>query len=137
MDSDVRFLHEFQKVFDDTLILETSSYYSKSNEFYLYIIDKPPICFTESTPNSFNVQNPNETRIHLIAIDQGLDAFLKDYTGKRPEGILLNKNNLCFIELKLNVVSEEEKKQTKRIEEAIKQFDNFIPYLKNCFKELL
>jgi len=37
MDSDVRFLHEFQKLFDDTLILETSSYYSKRNEFYLYI----------------------------------------------------------------------------------------------------
>ena len=135
MDSDVRFLHEIQKLFG-TVTLETSSYYSKSNEIYLYIIDKPPICFAAKSSNSFEVGNPNRTRIHLIAIDQGLDNFLEDYTGKRPEGILLNKNDLCFIELKLNVVSQNSITQTQRVEEAIEQFDNFIPYLKNRFNEL-
>jgi len=85
---------------------------------------------------SFAVNNPNNTNIHLLAIDQGLDAFLAGYKGKRPEGILLNQKDFCFVELKLNVTSASESTQTSRIEEAIEKFDNFIPDIKNRFLTL-
>lgn len=133
---DTQFLDDFQRLIAPAN-LRNSSFYSSSLDLEFHVVDKPPLCIVTAATLSFIIRNPSQTLIHLLAIDQGFDACLTGYSGKRPEGILLNQNDFCFVELKLNVTSKSATTQTDRIEEAIQKFNNFIPDLKSRFSTLL
>jgi len=136
MPIDAQFLVDFQKLIG-TVSLSTSGFYSNDYRTDFCIIDKPPVCIVTTAPLSFEIKNPNSTQIHLLAIDMGFISFLAGYRGKRPEGILLNQKDFCFVELKLNVTSSSTSIQKDRIDDAIAKFDNFIPDIKHRFLTLL
>lgn len=136
MEADNQFLEDFQKLIGTT-DLKTSGFYDESSSEEFHVIDAPPLKITGRATFSFEIKNPNQTLIHLLAIDKGFDALLSEYSGKRPEGVLFNKQEFCFVELKLDVVTLSEMKQTKRIQEAIAKFDNFIADLKTRFSNHL
>jgi hypothetical protein len=137
MEQDTQFLTDFQQLLASNSDLTHSGFYSHSAEVEFYIVDAPPVCILATALLSFSIHNPQQTKIHLLAIDQGLDAFLVGYLGKRPEGLLFNQSDFCFVELKLNVTSNSRFTQTERIEEAIAKFDNFIPDIKRRFLSTL
>jgi hypothetical protein len=135
LEKDTQFLDDLKRIIAP-LDLEKSGFYSSDSSKEFHIIDRPPASIIAYASPSLHVKNPTNSKVHLLVIDQGLDTFLAGYTGKRPEGILLNYKDLCFIELKLNVTSDIEFTQTNRIQDAIDKFAVLIPYLKVRFASM-
>lgn len=135
MEKDAQFLDDLKRVIAP-VDLEKSGFYSSDSGKEFHVVDEPqPAHIVASASLSLQVKNPKHSRIHLISMDKGLVTLLAKpkYIGKCPEGILLNNQDLCFIELKLNVISSSAITQTDRIEDAIAQFADLISDLKARF----
>ncbi len=84
--------------------------------------------FTEGNREGFKINNKNKIEINLFSID---GCFFADDDTKRCDGIVFDEKEICFFELKLNVISNKGSKKRERFNDAINQLENTITYLKN------
>lgn len=90
--------------------------------------------FTHGIGNGFKIINPNQKDISLFSLD---GCFFTDSDGKRCDGIVFDKNELCLFELKFNVTSRRGIKKRERYNDAIEQLGATITFFNNVNQNIL
>ncbi len=131
MGKDQQLIKDFKTIFNNH---DWQGCYSSNSDSQFDIIEhnNRASMVSHASP-SFRIFNLQQKLIHFIAIDHCFLADSGDYKGKRVDCIVFNNLDFCFVELKLNVMSDEGRTRRDRINEAIEQLGSVINYFKTTF----
>jgi hypothetical protein len=116
--------------------------YTENNTIF-FVIDREgqysQIVFEESD-KTFKVENKKAITVYFVPIDNALitaqdsfHTFTEDGqfsdTSPRCDFILFSDETLCLVEFKMNMTSENERSQSNKAEDAIKQIWNTLDFI--------
>lgn len=128
MRKDRQFIDKIIETFPDRLTNECLSISQKDIDFIQDNEENQRCYFTGDTIEGFKIVNPNKKEINLFSVD---GCFFSSDESKRCDGIIFDDKELCFFELKLNIVSKKGNKKRERFNSAIEQLETTIAFLIN------
>ena len=125
MIADKLFIKEIIKILPDRLTKECFSISKKEINFIQDDEETQKCYFTKEITEGFKIINTNNKEINLFSLD---GCFFASDDIKRCDGIVFNDKELCFFELKLNVVSKKGRNKRKNFNDAIEQLESTIDF---------
>jgi hypothetical protein len=127
MSRDIQLIERLHKLFALRKVVNCLTASEERNFQICEIQQNKPVCIVaDPSASGFRIDNPREKRIHVFATD---NCFFHEKDGKRCDCIVFDDTSLCFVELKLNVITH--RQATQKAQDGREQLGATIKFFRD------